>query len=72
MKSIQHLRQDEQKHFIKCDCGDYIDMRALDEVLKHQHWINTPDSEWKFSVRIGKPLAHAKDGSKIKLNQEAN
>jgi hypothetical protein len=34
MTDIQHLSGDEQLHFIKCDCGEYIDMRNLQQIFE--------------------------------------
>jgi hypothetical protein len=67
MKSIRHLSKEEQKHFIQCDCGAYIDMRNLSEVFKHLH-ANLPEPEWNHSVRKDEPVAYLKSGKKIDLN----
>jgi len=67
MKSIQHLSPCEQKHFILCDCGVYIDMRNLCEVFEHMH-SNLPEPEWSHSIKKGEPFIHLKSGSEINLN----
>lgn len=67
MKSIQHLSSEEQKHFILCDCGAYVDMRNLSEVFTHLH-ANLPEPEWKYSIRKDEPVAYLKSGNKIDLN----
>ena len=68
MNNIQDLSKQEQMHFIKCDCGEYIDMRNLGEVMEHQHWAKNSKPEWDYSIRIGEPIAYTSDGKKIKLN----
>jgi hypothetical protein len=68
MKSISMLSAEEQKHFILCDCGEYIDMRDLAEVFLHQHATNLPAAEWSYSVRKGEPAAYPKKGNRIDLN----
>jgi hypothetical protein len=67
MKSIQHLSQEEQKHFILCDCGEYIDMRNLSEIFDHFH-ANLPEPEWSHSIKQNEPVAYLKSGEKIDLN----
>ena len=68
MKDISHLAPGEQNHFIKCDCGEYIDMRDLGEVMSHQHWIEAPKTHWDYSVKIGEPVAYSKTGERLELN----
>ena len=68
MKSIKHLSKEEQCHFIKCDCGEYVDMRNLQEVFEHQHWSSTPKAQWTYSKKLGEPIAYTAGGQKIKLN----
>lgn len=67
MISIQHLSTWEQKHFILCDCGHYIDMRNLTEVFKHLH-LNLPEPEWSHSIKKDEPVVHLKSGNEIDLN----
>jgi hypothetical protein len=67
MKSIQHLSQEEQQHFILCDCGDYIDMRSLSEVFKHLH-AKLPEPKWSHSTKKEEPVAYLKSGKRIDLN----
>jgi hypothetical protein len=68
MKNITHLTPGEQDHFIRCDCGEYIDMRDLGEVMSHQHWMDTQQPNWDYSVKIGEPVAYTKGGETLKLN----
>lgn len=67
MKSIQHLSQEEQEHFILCGCGEYIDMRNLADVFLHIHK-NLPEPEWSYSIKKNRPTAYLKSGKKIDLN----
>lgn len=68
MKSINHLHTEEQKHFIKCDCGEYIDMRDLSEVFTHLHASTVAEPEWSYAVRVGEPAAYSRTSRKIDLN----
>ena len=68
MKSIGHLSVEEQKHFILCDCGEYIDMRDLSEVYKHLHVKHIPEPNWTFSIKKGEPAAYSRSGRKLDLN----
>jgi hypothetical protein len=67
MKSIQHLSQEEQQHFIVCECGEYINMRNLSEVFQHAH-AGLPQPEWTYSIKKDEPTAYLKTGKKIDLN----
>lgn len=67
MKSIQHLSPEEQKHFILCDCGEYIDMRNLSEVFKHLH-ANLPEPEWNYSIKVGEPKLYTRQNGEIFLS----
>ena len=68
VKKIDHLPLQEQRHFIQCDCGAYIDMRNLAEVFKHFHSRVLPDPGWTHAVRAGEPVAYTKSNKKIDLN----
>jgi len=68
MKSIEHLNAQEKNHFTKCSCGEYLDMRRLDEVMQHQHQTISLEPEWDYSIRVGEPKAYTKTGEEIKLN----
>jgi len=68
MKRIDHLPADEQKHFILCDCGDYVDMRNLAEVFNHLHMTNIEEPDWTYSVKIGESQAYSKTHHKMNLN----
>jgi hypothetical protein len=67
MKTIEHLPEAEQQHYILCDCGEYMDMRNLSEVFSHQH-ANLPEPEWSHSIKKNEPFAYSKSGERIDLN----
>jgi hypothetical protein len=67
MNSIQHLSPEEQQHFILCDCGEYIDMRNLNEVFTHLHAV-LPEPQWSYSIKKDEPVAYLKSGKKVDLN----
>ena len=60
MKTIDHLPADERKHFILCDCGDYVDMRNLAEVFNHLHIANIEEPAWSYTVKVGEAKAYSK------------
>jgi hypothetical protein len=68
MKNIEHLDKEEQLHFIQCNCGEYFDMRNLQEVFDHQHWECNTKLTWEFSIKKGEPVAYTKDGQQMELN----
>jgi len=68
MKSIDHLHPEEQRHFIKCDCGEYIDMRDLSQVFKHLHASTVAEPEWTYAVKVGEPFAYSRTKRKTDLN----
>ncbi|MFL5787320.1 MAG: hypothetical protein ACJ748_04660, partial [Flavisolibacter sp.] len=50
MRNIDHLTQEEKQHYIKCDCGEYVDMRDLSDVFSHLHGIDIQEPEWIYSI----------------------
>ena len=68
MKSIDHLDKDEQKHFIRCGCGNYYDMRDLNQVVEHMHEENIPSPGWTYSIKKGESVCYTANGRKIDLN----
>ena len=68
MKSIQALSEEEQKHYIQCGCGEYLNMRDLREVINHQHLTEPPEASYDYSIKVGEPIAYTTNGQKIKLN----
>jgi hypothetical protein len=67
MKSIQHLSPEERRHFILCECGEYIDMRDLSIVFSHLH-ANLPEPQWSYSIKKDEPVAYSKTGRRMDLN----
>jgi hypothetical protein len=67
MKTIDHLSEEEKQHFIKCDCGEYLDMRDLSEVFLHQH-ADLPEPDWSHSIKTGQAKAYTKSRKTIGLN----
>jgi hypothetical protein len=67
MRSICHLSEEEQQHFILCECGEFFDMRDLGEVFSHQH-ANLPAPQWSYSIKKDEPVATSKSGKRIDLN----
>jgi hypothetical protein len=68
MHNINHLAPDERVHFILCDCGNYVDMRNLEQVFLHQHDMDLPAINWQFAVKVGDPQMHCKNQTKKYLN----
>jgi hypothetical protein len=68
MKSISHLREEEKKHFILCNCGSYYDMRDLGQVFNHFHSSQPLHVEWQYSIRKGESVCYTKRGKRIELN----
>ena len=68
MQNLEYLPEEEKKHFIKCGCGKYIDMRNLAEIMSHQHEMKTTIVEWDYSMKVGEPAAYNKKGKRINLN----
>jgi hypothetical protein len=69
MKSIKDLPLTERRHFMKCRCGHYFDMRDLNDVFKHLHKTKAKAAEINFShsVKVGEPIAYKKK-KRIDLN----
>ena len=69
MTTIDHLSPDERQHYIRCDCGSYVDMRNLSEVLGHLHGAVRTEAQWSYAVRKGDPAAYPRSGvQRIDLN----
>jgi hypothetical protein len=68
MRTIQHLPKEEKEHYILCNCGEYIDMRNLNEVFGHCHEGNLPQPQWSHAIKKGSPVAYTSTGKKLDLN----
>ena len=52
---LQYLSLKERRHFMKCpDCGNYFDMRDLEDVFNHFHKSNQV-LVYSRSVKVGEP-----------------
>jgi uncharacterized C2H2 Zn-finger protein len=66
---LQYLSQSERRHFMKCpDCGNYFDMRDLEDVFNHFHKSNQLLATYSHSIRVGEPIAYTNSKKKIDLN----
>jgi hypothetical protein len=70
MKSLKNIPYKNRHHFMKCECGEYFDMRDLTDVFKHLHKLQAslPKKTYSHSVRVGEPIAYTKTKRKIDLN----
>lgn len=70
MKSLESLPEDERKHFMKCPCGEYFDMRDLCDVMKHFHAGEElpQQAQYSHSVKVGEPHLYTKNKKKITIN----
>jgi hypothetical protein len=70
MKTRKLISKTERHHFMKCECGDYFDMRDLKEVMKHFHKSNalSEAADYSHSVKIGEPHLYSKNKNKITIN----
>jgi len=64
MTTIDHLPQDQRKHFILCACGHYLDMRNLAQVFDHLHDIKPADTQWSYAVRSGEATAYPRSNDR--------
>ena len=66
---LQYLSLKERRHFMKCpDCGNYFDMRDLEDVFNHFHKSNELLAEYSQSIIVGEPMAYTKSKQNIDLN----
>lgn len=69
MRFIDHLPEDEKKHFVLCTCGLYIDCRNLQQVFDHEHWMQEkPELTWKYAIKKGEPIAYTKTRIRMDVN----
>ena len=68
MKYNKNLPLDEKRHFMKCSCGEYFDMRDLNDVMAHFHKsCPKPQIDYSHSIKVGEPFVYA-NNKKIGLN----
>jgi hypothetical protein len=50
---FNQLADAEKEHFYRCEqCGEYVDMRQLDDVLFHEDHVQRPDIQYGGSKRL--------------------
>lgn len=47
MESIKLFSIRERRHFMKCECGEYFDMRDQKDVMKHLHKFNQSKADFE-------------------------
>jgi hypothetical protein len=68
MKEINHLNPEEREHYILCDCGKFVDMRDLSDVINHLHLKSEIKADWSYTVKKGAPYAYSKGRKRTNLN----
>ena len=70
MKTLNSIPKSERTHFMKCECGEYFDMRDFKEVMKHFHKSQelAKAAEYSHSVKVGEPHIYTKTEKKININ----
>jgi hypothetical protein len=68
MKKVEHFLAEERKHYIQCECGEWIDCRNLAKVFEHQHAYNMPKPEYDYSVKVGESIMHLRNKRRIHIN----
>ena len=50
---FKNLDDGEKNHFYRCkQCGEWVDMRQLDDVLYHEDHVHRPDIPYGGSQRL--------------------
>jgi hypothetical protein len=66
---MKYLPIGERRHFMNCpDCGNYFDMRDLQDVFNHFHTSNKLLANYSHSIRVGESFAYTKNRKRINLN----
>jgi hypothetical protein len=66
---FKYLDLEERRHYMKCpDCGDYFDMRDLQQVFNHFHKSAYVRANYSHSIKVGEPIAYTKNKKKLDLN----
>jgi hypothetical protein len=70
MKTLKSIPKTERNHFMKCQCGEYYDMRDLKDVMKHFHKSQAlvDSAEYSHSIKLGEPHVYTKSKRKITVN----
>jgi hypothetical protein len=57
---MKYLPIAERRHFMKCpDCGNYFDMRDLQDVFNHFHKSNRMLAIYSHSKKVGEQISCA-------------
>ena len=67
MKSLKKIPLDQHKHFAKCKCGQYFDMRDLSDVLSHEHQ-NNQSVTFSLGKRMGEAVQYSKNKKRLTFN----
>jgi uncharacterized C2H2 Zn-finger protein len=55
MNSLSEVPAKDHEHYTKCPtCENYFDMRDLQQVVDHQHWLEAPTATFSHSTKWGK------------------
>jgi len=70
MNSLREIPKAERHHFMKCQCGEYFDMRDLKDVMKHFHKSQAlvDNAEYTHTIKVGEPQVYTKSKIKIIIN----
>jgi hypothetical protein len=70
MKTLKSIPVTQRNHFMKCECGEYFDMRDLKDVMKHFHKSNelVKAANYSHSIKVGEPHIYTKNKKKITIN----
>jgi hypothetical protein len=70
MKTLKLIPVTQRNHFMKCQCGEYFDMRDLKHVMKHFHKSNVlvKAANYSHSIKVGEPYIYTKSKKKITIN----
>ena len=70
MKTLRTIPKSQRGHFMKCECGEYFDMRDLKDVMKHFHKSQAlvEAAEYSYSIKTGEPYAYTKGKKRITIN----
>jgi hypothetical protein len=70
MKTRKSIPRDHRHHFMKCECGEYFDMRDLKDVMNHLHKSSalSNTTEYSHSITIGEPIVYTRSKNEINLN----
>jgi uncharacterized C2H2 Zn-finger protein len=70
MKTLKSIPVTQRNHFMKCECGEYFDMRNLKDVMRHFHKSKdlAQSANYSHSIKVGEPHIYTKSKRKITIN----